>query len=85
MAGAGEGARDKEDGEREEDGEQAGEGGAALGALEGLARDVDAEAVVRHDADHSLNALECALEELECEEPFFYFFDAKGRFERSFQ
>ena len=67
MAGAGEGARDKEDGEREEDGEQAGEGGAALGALEGLARDVDAEAVVRHDADHSLNALEC-------EEPFFYFY-----------
>ena len=79
MAGAGEGARDKEDGEREEDGEQAGEGGAALGALEGLARDVGAEAVVRHDADHGLNALEY-------EEPFFIsFFDAKGRFERSFQ
>lgn len=56
VAGAGEGAGDEEDGEREEEGEQAGEGGAAPAALEGLARDVHAEAVVRHDADHSCSA-----------------------------
>jgi hypothetical protein len=80
VAGAGEGAGEEEDGEREEEGEQAGEGGAALGALEGLARDVDAEAVVRHDADHA----GMRWNGLECEEPFFififffYFFDAKG-------
>ena len=82
MAGAGEGAGEEEDGEREEEGEQAGEGGAALGALEGLARDVDAEAVVRHDADHGgmrWNGLECVLE---CEEPFFIFLNVKGRFVR---
>ncbi len=53
VAGAGEGAGEEEHGEREEEGEQAGEGGAALGALEGRARDVDAEAVLRHDADHA--------------------------------
>ena len=56
VAAAGERAGEKEHGEREEDGEQAGEGGAALAALEGRARDVDAEAVARHDADHSCSA-----------------------------
>ncbi len=53
VAGAGDGAGEEEHGEREEEGEQAGEGGAALGALELCAGDVDAEAVVRHDADHA--------------------------------
>ena len=76
MAGAGERAGEEEDGEREEDGEQAGEGGAALAALELCAGDVDAEAVARHDADHSWSA------EL-CEEPFYFLKlrDAKSHFE----
>ena len=74
MAGAGEGARDKEDGEREEDGEQAGEGGAAAAALEGLARDVHAEAVVRHDADHAGMCWNTKSHFLF----LFFIFDAKG-------
>lgn len=48
----GERAGGEDDGEREEDGEHAGEGGAALADLELAAREEHPEAVGRHHSFH---------------------------------
>ena len=51
-AGEGAGGEDDDDGQQER--EHAGEGRAALAALEGRARDVFSEAVGRHHANHAV-------------------------------